>query len=81
MAGMVIFDFVLGFTPFLAALFETLKAPKPVTFTSPPFFSSSVMMVIRPLRNLPAASWLREAFVAKALIKSCFFISFIRIKK
>ena len=43
-AGILISSFVLGFLPFLAALFLTSKDPNPTNWTLSPFFKLSVTL-------------------------------------
>jgi hypothetical protein len=55
-AGILIDSPVLGFTPFLAALSETLKAQKPVILTSFQSFNSFVVTSIIAASALLTAS-------------------------
>jgi hypothetical protein len=72
-AGILIFwPGLRGFTPVLAALFDTRKVPKPVMVTDSPFFRDLVMLSRRASNTEAASFFVTPAEAAAAFTRSCF---------
>ena len=69
-AGILISLPVLGFLPFLAFVFITLKLPKPIKETSSSFFKDSKIVSTNESKNNSVAAFVLPFFVAIELIKS-----------